>query len=112
MERWKGKRVIYVTEDYFHVFYLRAVSIFLLLAALTAVYFVRKYQKLSKQLEASVKERTEELHLANEKLRAANLKLERISMLDGLTSIENRRTFDIEFYKAWRSSLKEKHRWL
>lgn len=108
MERWKGKRVIYVTEDYFHVFYLRAVSIFLLLAALTAVYFVRKYQKLSKQLEASVKERTEELHLANEKLRAANLKLERISMLDGLTSIENRRTFDIEFYKAWRSSLKEK----
>lgn len=91
MEQWQGKRVIYLTEDYFQIFYLRSVSLFLLLLALVAIYFVRKYRKLSKKLEASVIERTEELHHANEMLKAANLKLERISMIDGLTSIENRR---------------------
>jgi PleD family two-component response regulator len=62
---------------------------------LVAIYFVRKYRKLSKQLEDRVKERTKELHHTNEMLKDANLKLERISMIDGLTSIENRRAFDI-----------------
>jgi diguanylate cyclase (GGDEF)-like protein len=107
MERWQGKRVIYLTEDYFSALLLRTASLFLLLVALVAIYFVRKYRKLSKKLEASVKERTEELRHTNERLKAANLKLERISMIDGLTSIENRRAFDIEFHKAWKKSLQE-----
>jgi diguanylate cyclase (GGDEF)-like protein len=107
MGQWQGKKVIYLTEDYFHVFYLRAASLFLLLVALVAIYFVIKYRKLSKKLEANVKERTEELYHANEKLKAANLKLERISMIDGLTSIENRRAFDIEYNKAWKISQRE-----
>ena len=34
MERWRGKRVIYLTEDYLQIFYLRSASIFLLLIAL------------------------------------------------------------------------------
>jgi diguanylate cyclase (GGDEF)-like protein len=107
MEHWQGKRVIYLTEDYFQIFYLRTVSLFLLMVALVAIYFVRKYQKLSKKLEVSVKERTEELRHTNEMLKSANMKLERISMLDGLTSIENRRAFDIEYNKAWKISLRE-----
>ncbi len=107
MEQWQGKRVIYVTEDYFQLFYLRTASLSLLLVALVAIYFVSKYLKLSKKLEASVKERTEELRHTNEKLRAANLKLEWISMIDGLTSIENRRAFDIEYTKTWKISQRE-----
>jgi PleD family two-component response regulator len=75
---------------------------------LIAIYFVRKYRKLSKKLEASVKERTEELHHANEMLKAANLKLERISMIDGLTSIENRRAFDIAYNRTWKMCLRER----
>jgi len=54
-----------------------------------------------------VKERTKELHHTNEMLRDANLKLERISMIDGLTSVENRRAFDLEYNKAWKMSLRE-----
>jgi ABC-type amino acid transport substrate-binding protein len=107
MGQWQGKRVIYLTEDYFQLFYLHTASIFLLLASLVALYFVRKYRKLSKKLEASVKERTEELLYTNEKLKEANSKLERISMIDGLTSIENRRAFDLEYSKAWKISLRE-----
>ncbi len=108
MEQWQGKRVIYLTEDYFQIFYLRSVSLFLLLAALVAIYFARKYRKLSKKLEASVIERTEELHHANEMLKAANLKLERISMIDGLTSIANRRAFDIEYDRTWKKCRRER----
>jgi diguanylate cyclase (GGDEF)-like protein len=107
MEAWQGKRVIYLTEDYFQIFYLRTASIFLLLVALVAIYFVRKYQKLSKNLEISIKDRTEELHQTNIMLKAANLKLERISMIDGLTSIENRRAFDIAYNKTWKTCLRE-----
>ena len=108
MEQWQGKRVIYVTEDYFQTFYLRSASLILLLVALIAIYFVSKYRKLSKKLEISVKKRTEELHHANEMLKAANLKLERISMIDGLTSIENRRAFDIAYNRAWKMCLRER----
>ena len=107
MEQWQGKRVIYLTEDYLQIFYLRAASIFLLLVALVAIHFVMKYQKLSKKLEDSVNERIEELRYANEMLKAANLKLGQISMIDSLTSIENRRAFDIEYNRAWRISLRE-----
>lgn len=107
MDQWQGKRVVYITEDYYQTFFLRSASLFLLLLALIAIYFGRKYQKLSKKLEANVKERTEELHHANEMLKAANFKLERISMIDGLTSIENRRAFDIAYKRAWKSSLQE-----
>lgn len=107
MEQWQGKRVIYLTEDYFQIFHLRNASLFLLFVALVAIYFVRKYRKLSKTLDASVKERTEELRYTNEQLKVANLKLERLLMLDGLASIENRRAFDIEYIKTWKICLQE-----
>jgi diguanylate cyclase (GGDEF)-like protein len=108
MKQWQEKRVIYVTEDYFHIFYLRSAILFLLLVALVAMYFVRKYRKLSKNLEVCVKERTEELHHTNEKLKAANLKLEQISMTDQLTSVKNRRVFDIAYNRTWKMCLRER----
>lgn len=107
MEAWQGKRVIYLTEDYFQIFYLCSAIIFLLLVTFVAIYFMKKYQKLSKKLEVSIKDRTEELHQTNKMLKAANLKLERISMIDGLTSIENRRAFDIVYNKTWEICLRE-----
>lgn len=108
MEQWQGKRVIYVTEDYFQIFYLRAVILFMFLLILIAVYFIRKYRKLSKKHEADVMARTEELHHANEMLKCANLKLERISMVDALTSIENRRAFDMAYIKTWKISVRQR----
>ena len=108
MEEWKGKRVLYITEDYYRSFLLHSAIIFLTLITLISIYFVTKYRRLSKSLEISVKERTEELHQANEMLKAANSKLERISMVDGLTSIENRRAFDIVYNKTWKLCLRER----
>lgn len=107
MQQWQGKRVIYVTEDYYQTFFLRSAILFLLLVALVAIYFVKKYRKLNKKLESIVKERTEKLRHTNEVLKTANCKLERISMIDGLTSIENRRAFDIAYDRAWKLSLRE-----
>ena len=75
MEQWKGKRVVYITEDYYHVFLLRSAVLFLLLITLAAIYMVTKYRRLSKKLEASVKERTEELHQMNEMLKQQILSL-------------------------------------
>ena len=108
MEEWKGKRVLYITEDYYRSFLLHSAILFLTLITLISIYFVTKYRRLSKSLEISVKERTEELHQANEMLKAANSKLERISMVDGLTSIENRRAFDIAYNKTWKLCLRER----
>jgi diguanylate cyclase (GGDEF)-like protein len=108
MNQWQGKRVIYMTEDDYHTFFLRLVIFLLSLITLMAIFTVARYRKLSKELEVRVKERTEELHQANELLKAANIKLERISMLDGLTSIENRRAFDIAYHKTWRLCLRER----
>lgn len=107
MEQWKGKRVVYITEDYYRTFFLHTAILFLILVTLVSLYAVRKYRRLSKKLEASVEEKTEELRNTNEMLKAANLELERISMLDSLTSIENRRAFDIVFNRAYKLSLRE-----
>ncbi len=101
MERWKGKRVIYRTEEYFQKVLLRSAALVLSSVTLVTLYFYRKYRRLSKKLEVMVKERTEKLNHANEMLKAANSKLEQISMIDGLTSIENRRAFDLAYERAW-----------
>ena len=49
-----------------------------------------------------------ELHETNEKLREANIELERISNLDGLTGISNRRNFDAYLNWVWKYSRREK----
>ncbi|NLY98315.1 MAG: GGDEF domain-containing protein [Clostridiaceae bacterium] len=107
MEQWQGKQVIYLTKDYLQFFYLQFAVFFLVFVALISIYFVRKYRNLNKKLELIVKERTEELRRTNEMLKSANLKLGRMSMLDGLTSIENRRAFDAAIKQVWESSTKE-----
>ncbi len=107
MKQWQSKRVVYITEDYYYTFFLRSVILILLSVTLIILFLLLRYQRLSKRLEDSVKERTEELRYTNEMLKAANIKLEEMSMMDGLTSIKNRRAFDIAYSKAWKVSLRE-----
>src|ERR1044072_5092787 len=50
------------------------------------------------------------IHLAsvNKKLEEANRELERLSQLDGLTGIANRRSFDATLDREWRRAVREK----
>jgi diguanylate cyclase (GGDEF)-like protein len=53
------------------------------------------------------------IHLAsvNRRLEEANRELERVSQLDGLTGVGNRRTFDAAFEREWRRALRC-HEWV
>jgi diguanylate cyclase (GGDEF)-like protein len=108
MKQWQGKRVVYITEDYYRTLLLRSILLILLSVTIVVIYLLIKYQRLSKKLRDSVNERTEELNRVNNMLIAANVILEQISMIDGLTSIENRRAFDIAYQKTWRLCMRER----
>ncbi|NWH06847.1 diguanylate cyclase domain-containing protein [Desulfobacter latus] len=56
-------------------------------------------QKYAKDLEEEVKERTQHLQQANERL-------ERLSNVDGLTNVHNRRYFDDQLDKNWRNHVR------
>lgn len=107
IKNWKGKNVIYFTEE-------RIVSIVIFIAIglilfilIISSYLINRYKKLSKKLEIDVRERTKELYEANELLRQANLELEKLSVIDELTDIYNRRYFDNGIEKAWRIAMRE-----
>ena len=57
--------------------------------------------KLNNELEEKVKLRTSELAKTNSTLEKANNKLAKLSLVDGLTGVANRRSFDIEIKQAW-----------
>ncbi|HET7843429.1 MAG TPA: diguanylate cyclase [Xanthomonadales bacterium] len=54
-------------------------------------------------------DKSEQLEHANEQLRVANGKLERLSSLDGLTGIANRRQFDTSLRAEWRRARRRGH---
>jgi len=54
------------------------------------------------QLYSRLQDELEERHRAQEALKGANMKLERLARLDGLTQIANRRRFDESLQKEWR----------
>ena len=105
---WQGKRVIYLTEESIRSIFLYTTIVILILVLLVTLYLVNKFRKLNKKLELDVMERTQELYEINELLRKANAELERISMVDGLTNISNRRYFDIVLQEAWRIGMRER----
>ncbi len=63
------------------------------------------------KLQKEIKKRKlvqKELEKANESLKNVNLELEKISMLDGLTGISNRRYFDSFLQKLWGINMRER----
>jgi hemerythrin len=60
------------------------------------------------RLEERVAARTRELTAANEALNEANQRLERISRIDGLLDIANRRHFDERLEEEWRRAARER----
>jgi diguanylate cyclase (GGDEF)-like protein len=105
LRNWRGKEVIYLTQESFRNIILYLIIAFLSLILLIAMYSINKYRKLSRKLEVDVKERTKELYETNKLLLKANAELEKISMIDELTTIFNRRAFDIAFEKLWKASM-------
>lgn len=107
LNTWKGSRIVYLTEDRYRRIFTHSVLALLVFVVLISTYTINKYKKLSKKLEADVREGTAQLHVTNELLREANIELKRISMVDGLTSIANRRSFNDAYDKVWKLSLRE-----
>lgn len=105
---WQGKKVIYLTEESIRSIFLYTTIVILILILLVTLYLVNKFRKLNKKLELDAMERNQELYETNELLRKANAELEKISMVDGLTNISNRRYFDIVLQKAWRIGMRER----
>jgi diguanylate cyclase (GGDEF)-like protein len=56
-----------------------------------------------------VEEKSAALAQANQRLREANAQLERLSHLDGLTGIPNRRRFDEALFTEWRRAVRHRH---
>jgi len=101
LNRWSGKNIVYITEEGLRKTVVYTVGGILLLILLGALFIITRLQKMNRQLEAKVQERTRELHEANEQLK-------QISTIDGLTNILNRRSFDELYEKTWKMSLREK----
>lgn len=100
LSQWSGKNVVCFTESevkrklYFRMF------LFVSIIILGAIFLVVKLRRINRQLGLQVKERTNKLQEANEKL-------QKLSRIDGLTNISNRRCFDEEFEKTWNISLRK-----
>ena len=108
LSNWQGKKVVYYTKETIRSTLLRIVLSVIILMLLLSLYWINRLSKLSKKLEEDVVQRTQELHATNELLRKANAKLERISIVDGLTNIANRRHFDLHLDEMWCLSMREK----
>lgn len=101
LSRWSGKNVVYFTEEEVKKNFYYRVILFLSIIIFAAIFIVLKLQKLNRQLELQVAERTENLYEANKRL-------EELTRIDGLTNISNRRCFDESFEKTWNISLRKK----
>lgn len=66
-----------------------------------AIYLARANERL-REINRVVEEKSVALELANVRLRDANAALERLSNLDGLTGVANRRRFDEGLRREWR----------
>lgn len=64
-------------------------------------------QKLNKNLEERIQERTKELETALTELAESNKKLHIVSVTDGLTQVKNRRYFDEKYPIEWRRAHRE-----
>lgn len=107
LNNWQGKSVIYITKERVVRTVLYAVIVVLVASSSVALVFVYKLRNLNHELELNVMDRTRELQQANERLRQANEELAKITMIDGLTQVQNRRGFDSLYERAWGMSMRE-----
>ncbi|MCE2572252.1 GGDEF domain-containing protein [Motilimonas eburnea] len=87
-------------------------EVLILLAATLAQMIMRKQAEeqvmlLNKELEIRVRERTNELAQAYRALADANSALQRVSSIDSLTGLANRRAFDERLETEWINGLRE-----
>lgn len=64
-------------------------------------------RRANEMLEQKVNERTMELQALNSSMVAANEELERLTLVDGLTGIANRRYFNEYLEREWRTALRQ-----
>lgn len=96
-------------------------SLFLVGACWLLILLEKRLHEANENLELKVKERTKELDTANEKLseqneeleamnvelEALNETLQRLTLVDGLTGIANRRYFDEYLEREWRTGQRQ-----
>lgn len=104
LNNWQGKSVIYITKErVIRIVLYSAIALFVVLL-LVALFFVVKLSNLNHELELKVMDRTRELQVVNERLLQANATLAKITMVDDLTQVYNRRGFDSLYKRAWAMS--------
>lgn len=101
LRKWKGQRVIYLTERKYKTIMLYFVFAALSMVLILSQISMKRYRRLSHDLEIEVKKRTEQLSKSNEMLRNANVELEKLAVVDKLTSLTNRRGFESEIGRLW-----------
>lgn len=107
LKKWQGKSVIYITKErVIRIILYSVIAVFIVLS-LVALFFVVKLSNLNHELELKVMDRTRELQVVNERLRQANAKLAKITMVDDLTQVYNRRGFDSLYKRAWAMCMRE-----
>lgn len=108
IKKWQGEKVVYYTEESIRNIAFYVIIFILILILFVSLYLVYKFKKLNKNLEINVKKRTQELNEANERLKILNEELERISVIDSLTNIPNRRCLDTTLLKDWGVSMRDR----
>lgn len=86
------------------------VSFFGVVLAVSFFWIVRLRKEIDrrKQIQIRLEEANRETDEANGKLQKANEELKKISMVDGLTGISNRRYFDSFLQKLWGINMRER----
>lgn len=86
------------------------VAIALTIFAVSFFWILRLRKEIAqrKQAQLELEEANHETYVANQNLQRANRELEKISMVDGLTAISNRRYFDSFLSSLWGINMREK----
>ena len=107
---------LWVRPFFWQTWVFRGLLVLLALAAMAAFFGrrVRRIRRHEQELERLVKERTDQLRQTNRQLEdqrrrlaQANRMLQRLSVIDPLTAIANRRRFDETLGVEWRRALRQ-----